>query len=490
MKAFILAAGMGIRLKPYSEHTPKPLFPVGERPLIDRIIRQLESQGFNDIAVNLHHLSDQIVQFINHQHYQVHIHFFHELQIRGTGGAIKNLGDFWNAGPLLVINSDILTDIDLRAVYEFHVAEQNQATLVMHNRPEFNTVTVDKADNIIAFSLPQQHLKNTKFQAFTGIQVIEPEFIDYTPEAYFFSSISVYEKMIAAGRKIRAYRVEGHFWEDLGTPERYLTVVSQRMARDAFKEAFGHLPKNEPVFKKLKGDGSDRKWYRVSVGEESLVAVKHGIRPTIAVCEADAFINIGHHLHDRGLPVPRLYTADPFSGIVFLEDLGSCHLQNVVQALDSNRERGNLYRQVIDKVGVLSLEGARDFDLSWPYQTASYDHKVILEFECAYFVREFLHRKMGLLDITFTTLKNEFKLLANKALQYGITGFMHRDCQSRNLMLHGGKCYFIDFQAGRIGPVQYDLASLLVDPYVELTSDLQDRLETYARETHLCGHRH
>ncbi|MCP3953960.1 MAG: nucleotidyltransferase family protein, partial [Desulfobacterales bacterium] len=293
MKAFILAAGMGTRLRPYTNHTPKPLFPIGGRPLIDHTIHRLEKAGFTDIAINLHHLAGQITQHINRQDYQARIRLLHEPQILGTGGGIKNLGDFWNNGPLLVINSDILTDIDLKAVYDDHVTRQNAATLVVHDRPEFNTVAVAADNAIVSFSNRNGDRNNTPPLAFTGIQVIEPEFNDYTPAAEFFASIPVYQAMIKAGCKVRAYRVQDHFWEDLGTPRRYLRTVTARMARETFCEAFDYELENEPVSTKLKGDGSDRKWHRFSSGPHTLIAVEHGIRPTAAVCEADAFVNIG-----------------------------------------------------------------------------------------------------------------------------------------------------------------------------------------------------
>ena len=486
MKAFILAAGMGTRLGPYTDHTPKPLFPIGGRPLIDRIIRRLEAEGFTDIAVNLHHLAGQIEAYIHRQTYRARIRLLHEPQILGTGGGIKNLGNFWKTGPLLIINSDIYTDIGLKAVYDSHVANRCPATLVIHDRPEFNTVAVDADDNIAAFSAPDRPAGQTTLQAFTGIQVIEPEFIDFTPDKVFFSSIDVYRKMIKAGRKIRAFRARGHFWEDLGTPRRYLETAANCMAREAFETAFDRPPEKAPIFTKLKGDGSDRMWHRVSSGTDSLVAVGHGIRPTPAVCEADAFIHIGRHLRSRGLPVPRLYTAEAFSGLAFMEDLGDRHLQDAVRSLDSREEHAALYRRVIDKLIALSRQGAVGFDPAWAYQTAAYDRQVILENECAYFVRAFLHLKMELLDITFATLEDEFKDLADKTVAHGIAGFMHRDCQSRNVMLRGDDLFFIDFQGGRIGPVQYDLASLLIDPYVELAPELQAELYGYAEES-ICA---
>lgn len=480
MKAFILAAGMGTRLSPFTDHTPKPLFPIEGRPLIDRIIRGLEKDGFTQIAVNLYHLAGQIEQYLNRQAYRARIRLFHEQRILGTGGGIKNLRDFWGDTPLLVINSDILTDINLRDVYDYHVTNRCQATLVIHDRPEFNTVTVADDDNtIISFSGRNRRLKNTTLQAFTGIQIIDPEFISFTPQAEFFSSIDVYRKMIKAGRKIRGYRANNHFWEDMGTPRRYLKTVFSLMAKEAFGSAFNRVPENEPVFLKLKGDGSDRSWYRVSSKADTLVAVCHGIRPASGVCEADAFINIGRHLQSRGLPVPRLYAGDPFSGIAFLEDLGDRHLQDVVLSLDSPKKRAAVYRRVIDKLVVLSQKGVEGFDTAWTHQTESYDRQVIMENECAYFVEAFLHLKMGLIDIEFGALEDEFELLCEKTLAHGISGFMHRDCQSRNIMLRGGDCFFIDFQGGRIGPVQYDLASLLIDPYVELSPELQAELRDY-----------
>ncbi len=477
---------MGTRLGPHTDHTPKPLFPIGGRPLIDRIIRRLEEEGFTDIAVNLHHLAGQIEAYVHSQTYRARIRLLHEPQILGTGGGIKNLGDFWETGPLLVINSDIFTNIGLKAVYDCHVANRCPATLVIHDRPEFNTVAVDADDNIVAFSAPGRPAGQTRLRAFTGIQVIEPEFIDFTPDEAFFSSIAVYQKMIEAGREIRALQVSGHFWEDLGTPRRYLETATRVMARAAFETAFDRPPEKAPIFTKLKGDGSDRRWHRVSSGADSLVAVGHGIRPTPAVCEADAFIHIGRHLHGRGLPVPRLYAAEAFSGLAFMEDLGDRHLQDAVRNLDSREEQAVLYRRVIDKLMALSQQGAEGFDPAWTYQTTAYDKQVILENECAYFVRAFLQLKMELLDITFATLEDEFKDLADKTLAHGIAGFMHRDCQSRNIMLRGDDLFFIDFQGGRIGPVQYDLASLLIDPYVELAPELQAELYGYA-EARICA---
>jgi len=479
MEAFILAAGLGTRLRPFTEHTPKPLFPVGGRPLIDRLIHQLADSGFTDIAINLHHLAGQVEAYLQQQDYPARITLLHEPEILGTGGGIRNLGAFWDAAPLLVINSDIFTDIDLRAVWEAHRESGCPATLVVHDRTEFNTVTVTADNHILSFSNCTGAENKADCLAFTGIQVIEREFIDFCPDQAFFSSIGVYQAMIDAGRNVRAYPVSDHLWEDIGAPDRYISTVSRLLAQEAFNAAFERIPEQAPVVTRLQGDGSDRTWSRITAEENSLVMVSHGIRSTTAVCEADAFINIGRHLHLRGLPVPALYAADPFAGLAILEDLGDRHLQDAVLALDSPAASIRLYQKVIDTLVTLSQEGAVGFDPSWPYQTDTYNREVILENECAYFVKAFLHLDQGLDEITYETLHDEFELLADMALAHGVMGFMHRDFQSRNIMLRGADCYCIDFQGGRLGPVQYDLASLLIDPYVDLAPDVQAALLDY-----------
>jgi len=480
MKAFILAAGLGTRLRPYSEHTPKPLFPVGGRPLIDRLIHQLEDHGFTHIAINLHHLAGQVENFIKRQEYRARITLLYEPEILGTGGGIKNLGAFWTDDPLLVINSDIFTDIDLRAVWDDHLNSGCQATLVVHDRAEFNTVTVTADNRIVSFTGCAGQEDQTTCLAFTGIQVIEPEFIKYCPDQAFFSSIAVYQAMIDAGRSVRAYPVHKYHWEDIGSPERYMNTIWNLMTREAFQAAFDRIPCQEPRITRLKGDGSDRSWSRITDQGDSLVAVGHGIRLTTAVCEAEAFINIGRHLHSRGLPVPRIYTADPFAGLAFLEDLGDRHLQDAALALDSQAACLRLYQKVIDSLVTLSREGAIDFDPAWPHQTGTYNRQVILQSECAYFVEAFLHLEGGRQDITYGALQDEFELLADKTLTHAVNGFMHRDCQSRNIMLRGDDLFFIDFQGGRLGPVQYDLASLLIDPYVDLAPNMQADLLDYS----------
>jgi aminoglycoside/choline kinase family phosphotransferase len=252
------------------------------------------------------------------------------------------------------------------------------------------------------------------------------------------------------------------------------------MAPLAFREAFGHKPA-EPVQRhRLHGDGSDRQWYRLSAGGHTLIMADHHLRRGLERQEVDAYIDIGRHLQALNLAVPRIHLYDRCAGLVFLEDLGDRHLQHVMVRSDARQARA-LYRRVIDQWLAMAIEGMHTFDPNWTYQTPRFDSQVVLENECRYFIDAFVWGHLGL-DVPFEALADEFQRLADHISQIATTGFMHRDLQSRNIMVREQDVRFIDFQGGRIGPLQYDLASLLIDPYVALGPDLQDDLVGYCAD--------
>jgi NDP-sugar pyrophosphorylase family protein/tRNA A-37 threonylcarbamoyl transferase component Bud32 len=497
MKALILAAGLGTRLRPYSENTPKPLFTIAQRPLLDIIISNLIDSGFKAIIVNTHHLHQKIDSYLARKKYPVPVTTRHEPDILGTGGAIKNVADFWDNTPFMVINSDIVTDIDFKGVYEFHLNHRYPATLILHNDPEFNTVVLNKDgfiqdfDERFSMTAPYDSAINGsksfeseeyKRLTFTGIQILNPELLELIPDNVFFSIIDCYKKLLSQNKKICAYIKKDHYWKDLGTPERYRLAVFDKMAPEAFKRAFPGLVGNNIVRTELCGDGSDRKWYRVNCENQFLVMADHGIRIDDSTCETDAFVAIGLHLHAKGIPVPKIYSYDTFSGHVFMEDLGDISFQTLVKNTKNQDNVVSHYKLLIRHIGKLSMEGGKDFDPAWTHQTAYYTKDLIIEKECRYFVDAFLNGYLKM-DIRFQDFEDEFRSLADKALKFSINGFMHRDLQSRNIMVKNNRFYFIDFQGGRLGPVQYDLASLLIDPYVNLSLPVQNNLLKFGVET-------
>jgi aminoglycoside/choline kinase family phosphotransferase len=163
-----------------------------------------------------------------------------------------------------------------------------------------------------------------------------------------------------------------------------------------------------------------------------------------------------------------------------MDDLGDVHLQQLASRQPHHRVEAT-YRAVIDTLFDLTRKARTGFDPDWTCQSRAYDRTLILEKECRYFVDAFLN---GFLNrgVDYRDLAPEFETLAQSVIDHGTAGLIHRDLQSRNIMLHRGRHYFIDFQGARPGPVQYDLASLLIDPYARLDQGLQDRLLAYAAD--------
>lgn len=480
MIALVLAAGFGSRLRPYSDHTPKPLFTLNRQPLLDIMIRRLIAAGAHTVIVNTHHRHQRIEDFLHRQSYAATIVTRHESTILGTGGAIRNTADIWQAEPLLVVNSDIVTDVDFRAFYHFHRAHGQPASLTLCDHPAFNSVLVDSADTVVAFgespagTMPHEARRLT----FTGVQVLNDAILAYLPPEGFASSIDAFQAMIADGHRLPAYIPEPLQWSDLGTPERYQAMARSMMAQEALRQA-GETENPAAIeWQPLPGDGSDRQWYRLRSGKTRMIVVDHGIKPSEGTCEAEAFVAIGQHLHRKGLPVPQIYLEDPFAGLVFMEDLGSENYQARVRKTTRSSAIEQDYRRVIDTLLAMAFDGGEDFDPHWTYQTRRYDRAVVLQNECRYFVRAFLNDYLGM-ETDGEALASEFNRLADAIMTARPVGFMHRDFQSRNIMVMKDRFYLIDFQGGRIGPPHYDLASLLIDPYVDLPFAMRETLLVY-----------
>ena len=478
MKSLILAAGLGTRLLPYTAAVPKPLFTLAGRPLIDLHIAQLRAAGIEAVRINTHHHHAMLQRHIASQDYGIPVSIRFEPIILGSGGAIRNSADFWDRRPFMVVNADVVHDIDLRRLCAVHRHHRPAATLVLCDDPEFNSVGVDAQGRITGFAEENPEASRRRL-TFTGIQVLDPVILDYLPAGRFSHSVDAFRAMIADRLLLRAFIPESAYWRDLGTPERYRGAARAHSAAEAWRRAFAAELPHDHRWEPLAGDGSDRRWFRLAAGGRSLVMADHGLRTGPAVAEADAFVAIGRHLRAAGAPVPSIFFADTFAGLVFLEDLGDTRLQ---EAAAREPERGRVlkwYREIIDRLVTMAVEGARGFNPAWAYQTPRYSRELILERECRYFVEAFLNRAAGV-NRPFEHFKEEFERIAANALQHGVEGFMHRDFQSRNIMRRQDRWYFIDFQGGRIGPLQYDLASLLIDPYMDLTCAEQETLLEHA----------
>ncbi len=245
MKAAVLAAGLGTRLRPLTDVCPKPLLPVLNRPLLGLGLAQLEAAGCFQVAVNTHHLAHQVHDFLQAQPWGFLLSVSHEPDILGTGGGLRRLGEILADGPFLAVNADILTDLDLAEVYRGR-RPGAVSTLVLHDCPAYNKVWV-REGAVVSIGGPPSgggaaFEKYEKPLAYTGVQVVDPKMMEYLPPpGQPYSLVQAWREAIAAGERLAYITVRGHFWQDLGTPENYL-AAHRRLLAGASPSLAGSFP--------------------------------------------------------------------------------------------------------------------------------------------------------------------------------------------------------------------------------------------------------
>ena len=231
----------------------------------------------------------------------------------------------------------------------------------------------------------------------------------------------------------------------------------------------------EPEWRFLPGDGSKRVFWRISIPrtQPTYVAMENAPGDGFSRREDFAYLKIGKHLHQKGLPVPEIYRVDLSNGWFIMEDMGDHSLQS---AASISKNRIALYQKVVEILFRLQIEGAEGFDPKWCCQTERYDPFVMRRHEAEYFRDSFLHDYLGL-KREWPELEEGFDHLSQKASEADSHFFLHRDFQSRNIMVSEEKIGILDWQGGRLGPLAYDLASLLIDPYTDLS--VHDQKQIY-----------
>jgi len=222
MQAILLAAGFGTRLRPYTTLRPKPLFPVVNRPLLHRLIGQVQACDCRPVLVNCHHLAQQVEAALAPW---PSVLVQSEPEILGTGGSLRQALDRLDNDPILVVNADLFHGIDLEQVYHRHLLSKNDVTLALHDYPRFNNVGIE-GDRVRSFGQDAGERL-----AFTGIQVVDPEVIERIPPNRFHHIIDLYRELAAEGR-IGFCRVDGAPWRDIGTPADYLQLHGELLAAE------------------------------------------------------------------------------------------------------------------------------------------------------------------------------------------------------------------------------------------------------------------
>ncbi len=225
-------------------------------------------------------------------------------------------------------------------------------------------------------------------------------------------------------------------------------------------------------WKRLPGDGSRRTFFRLTSSRDSFIVMVNPPVERSAERENISYLKIGRHLFSRGVPVARIHRYDLDHGWFILEDLGRESLQEIAMGPAG---RLDIYKRVIGLLIRSQLDGREGFNPEWCYQTKRYDRLVMERFESDYFRTYFLRGFLGFKQ-DLSELQRSFEHLARRASLAESDFFMHRDFQSRNLIVNAGSIGILDWQGGRLGPLQYDLASLLIDPYVGLEEGEKEAL--------------
>ena len=225
MKAVIMAGGEGTRLRPLTSNQPKPMMPIANRPMMEHIVELLKTHGFDDIVVTVAFQANAIrTYFGNGSEFGVRMAYATEENPLGTAGSVRNAMDELDE-PFLVISGDVLTDIDLAGIVEFHREKKGLATIglkAMENPLEFGIVITGEDGSVERFLE-----KPTWGQVFsdtinTGIYVLEPDIFEYIePEKSVDFSADVFPRLLEAGIPMFGYVAEG-YWEDVGTLDAYI----------------------------------------------------------------------------------------------------------------------------------------------------------------------------------------------------------------------------------------------------------------------------
>ena len=191
----IFAAGLGTRLKPLTDHMPKALVPVAGKPMLEHVIGKLKSAGFDEIVINVHHFADQIIDFLKEKdNFGIRIWISNESEeLLDTGGGIKKAAPYFDE-PFLVHNADILSNIDLKAMYNYHLTSSNDATLLVSPRKTVRYLLFDEGNRLQGWvnkdtlqTKPEgfvYHPEVQKEYAFGGIHVISPTLFKYMGDGW------------------------------------------------------------------------------------------------------------------------------------------------------------------------------------------------------------------------------------------------------------------------------------------------------------------
>jgi len=246
MRAMILAAGLGTRLRPLTDTRPKALVQLNGRTLLEITLTRLKAFGIRDVIVNVHHFADMVVEYLKaNKDFGLRIGISREDVLLDTGGGLKKASWFFleDKGsadePFLLHNVDVVSSIDFGRMVQFHKENQALATLAVQDRQTSRYLLFDDKLQLCGRRKSREgepelvrNAANTQPLAFSGIHVISPRLLKLMTEEGVFSIIDVYLRLVGAGEKILAFRADEYYWRDLGKPED-LTKAAEELKQKA-----------------------------------------------------------------------------------------------------------------------------------------------------------------------------------------------------------------------------------------------------------------
>lgn len=240
MKAMVLAAGLGTRLRPLTNDRPKALVEINGRTLLEITLTRLQSFGVNEAIVNVHHFADMILDYlVAKQNFGMRIEISREDELLDTGGGLKRAGWFFledcRDEPFLLHNVDVLSDIDLAQMMQFHNERCALATLAVQERQSSRHLLFDQQGQLCGRRFEREQrtelarpVEPLEAFAFCGIHAISPRLLGMMTETGTFSIIETYLHLASRDEKIMALRADESYWRDLGTLESLEQAESER----------------------------------------------------------------------------------------------------------------------------------------------------------------------------------------------------------------------------------------------------------------------
>jgi NDP-sugar pyrophosphorylase family protein len=233
MKAMVLAAGPGTRLRPLTDDRPKALVEIAGRTLLELTLSRLRAFGVREVIINVHHLADMILDYLKTKHnFGMRIEVSREEVLLDTGGGLKKAAYFFLEDPnrleepFILHNVDVLSTIDLHRMVQFHTERRALATLAMRDRETLRYLLFDDQLQLCGRRFGRdgkdecvRSSPHVQALAFSGIHVISPRLFALMTEEGVFSIITAYLRLAAQEEKILAFRADEYYWRDLGRPE-------------------------------------------------------------------------------------------------------------------------------------------------------------------------------------------------------------------------------------------------------------------------------